>query len=52
MLSDGSQAGKTGDEKELILWRVGKDELPIYFVISFLEWHILKELTRKILRQL
>ena len=37
VLSDGSQARKTGSEKELVLVRVEKLGIPVYFVISLLE---------------
>lgn len=37
MLSDRSQAWKTGSEKELILTRVEKNGLPCYLVFSLLE---------------
>ena len=37
MLSDGSQASKTGNEKELLLIRVEKNCIPVYFVVALLE---------------
>ena len=37
ILSDGSQARKTNDEKELVLVRVERNGVPIYFVVSLLE---------------
>ena len=37
MLSDGSQARKTGNEKELILVKVDRFEIPVYFVLSLLD---------------
>ena len=37
VLSDGSQARKTGSEKELVLVRTTKAGLPVYFVVSLLE---------------
>lgn len=37
ILSDGSQARKTNDEKELILVRTERNGLPVYFVVSLLE---------------
>lgn len=37
VLSDGSQARKTGSEKELVLVRTMKAGLPVYFVVSLLE---------------
>ena len=37
MLSDGSQARKTGNEKELILVKVNRFEIPVYFVLSLLD---------------
>ena len=37
MLTDGSQARKTGSEKELILARVEHNGKPCYFVLSLLE---------------
>ena len=37
MLSDGTQASKTGNEKELLLIRVEKNCIPVYFVVALLE---------------
>ena len=37
VLSDGSQPHKTGSEKELVLVRTTKADLPVYFVVSLLE---------------
>ena len=37
ILSDGSQARKTKDEKELVLVRVERNGVPIYFFVSLLE---------------
>lgn len=37
VLSDGSQARKTGNEKELVLVRTEKEGLPVYYVVSLLE---------------
>ena len=37
MLSDGSQARKTNDEKELVLVRTERNGIPVYFVVSLLE---------------
>ena len=37
MLSDGSQARKTGNEKELVLVRIEKCGIPTYFVVALLE---------------
>lgn len=37
ILSDGSQARKTNDEKELILVRTERNGIPVYFVVSLLE---------------
>ena len=37
MLSDGSQARKTSNEKELILVKVNRFEIPVYFVLSLLD---------------
>ena len=37
LLSDGSQARKTNDEKELVLVRVERGGLPIYLVVSLLQ---------------
>lgn len=37
ILSDGSQARKTNDEKELVLVRVERSGVPIYFAVSLLE---------------
>lgn len=37
VLSDGSQARKTGNEKELVLVRAEKGGVPVYFVASLLE---------------
>ena len=37
MLSDGSQARKTNDEKELIVLRIEKEGVPVYLVASMLE---------------
>ena len=37
ILSDGSQARKTSNEKELVLVRVERNGVPIYFVVSLLE---------------
>ena len=37
ILSDGSQARKTKDEKELILVRVEREGTPVYFVVSLLD---------------
>jgi hypothetical protein len=37
ILSDGSQARKTKDEKELILVRVEREGTPAYFVVSLLD---------------
>ena len=34
MLSNGSQARKTHDEKELVLLRIKKEGVPAYFVAS------------------
>lgn len=34
VLSDGSQARKTGNEKELVMVRVVKDGEPVYFVVA------------------
>lgn len=36
-MSDGSQARKTGSEKELIMVRVERNGIPFYLVISLLE---------------
>ncbi|XP_057313455.1 uncharacterized protein LOC130654829 [Hydractinia symbiolongicarpus] len=35
--SDGSQARKTGNEKELVLVRTEKEGLPVYYMVSLLE---------------
>ena len=37
VLSDGSQAHKTGSEKDLILTRVERGGLPCYFITSLAE---------------
>ena len=37
ILSDGSQARKTKDEKELVLIRTLRNGIPMYFVVSLLE---------------
>lgn len=37
MLSNGSQARKTNDEKELVLLRIEKEVVPVYLVASLLE---------------
>ena len=37
LLSDGSQARKTGNEKELVLVRTEKQGIPVYYVVSLLE---------------
>lgn len=37
ILSDGSQARKTGKEKELVLIRCEKNGIPTYMVVSLLE---------------
>ena len=37
ILSDGSQARKTKDEKELVLVRTARNGIPVYFVVSLLE---------------
>ena len=37
MLSDGNQARKTNDEKELVLLRIKKEGVPVYLVTSLLE---------------
>ena len=37
ILSDRSQARKTGKEKELVLVRCEKNDIPIYMVLSLLE---------------
>ena len=37
LLSDGSQARKTGTEKELVMIRVERNGIPCYFVVSLLE---------------
>ena len=37
ILSDGSQAKKTNDEKELVLVRTERNGIPVYFVVSLLE---------------
>ena len=37
ILSDGSQAKKTNDEKELVLVRIERNGIPVYFVVSLLE---------------
>lgn len=37
ILSDGSQARKTNDEKELVLVRTERNGIPVYFVVSLLE---------------
>ena len=37
MLSDGSQARKTNEEKELALLRIEKEGIPVYLVASLLE---------------
>ena len=37
MLSDGSQAKKTNDEKELVLLRIEKEGIPLCLVASLLE---------------
>ena len=37
ILSDGSQARKTGKEKELVLVRTERNGLPVYIVASLLE---------------
>ena len=36
MLSDGSQKRKTGNEKELVLVRVERFGIPVYFIVSLL----------------
>ncbi|XP_065655360.1 zinc finger protein 862-like [Hydra vulgaris] len=41
ILSDGSQARKTKDEKELVLVRVERDGIPAYLVVSLLEMNSL-----------
>ena len=37
LMSDGSQARKTGSEKELVMIRVERNGVPCYFVVSLLE---------------
>ena len=37
MLSDGRQATKTGNRKELVLVRVVKNSIPVYFIVALLE---------------
>ena len=37
LMSDGSQARKTGSEKELIMVRVERNGIPSYLVLSLLE---------------
>ena len=37
VLSDGLQPHKTSSEKELVLVRTTKADLPVYFVVSLLE---------------
>ena len=37
MLSDGRQVRKTGNEKELVLVRVEKFGISVYFVVSLLD---------------
>ena len=37
LMSDGSQARKTGSEKELIMVRVERNGMPCYLVLSLLE---------------
>ena len=37
MLSDGRQTRKTGNEKELVLVRVEKNSIPVYFVVALLK---------------
>ena len=37
MLSDGRQARKTGNEKELVLVQIEKNSIPVYFVVALLE---------------
>ena len=37
ILSDGSQARKTGSEKELVLVRLIKDGIPTYFTVALVD---------------
>ena len=37
LLSDGSQARKTNSDKEMVLVRVERNGIPVYFVVSLLE---------------
>ena len=37
LMSDGSQARKTGTEKELVMVRVERNSIPCYLVLSLLE---------------
>ena len=37
ILSDGSQARKTREEKELILVRTARNSITVYYVLSFLD---------------
>ena len=37
VLSNGSQTGKTSHEKELVLVQVGKNVIPVCYVVAWLE---------------
>ena len=37
LLSDGSQACKTGSDKELVLFRIERSGIPVYITLSLLE---------------
>ena len=37
LLSNGSEARKTGSDKELVLIRIERDGIPVYITLSLLE---------------
>ena len=47
LLSDGSQARKTGPDKELVLIRVERGGIPVYITLSLLQIWLWWKKTRK-----
>ena len=51
ILSDGSQARKTGSEKELVLVRIVKDGVPTYFVVALVDMDVYGDATAQNLKR-